>query len=196
MEHIEIEPVSNVLGPGRNLVLIGMMGAGKTVVGRLVAVCLDRPFVDTDALVETEAGKSITEIFACEGERSFRAREAAAIHRASALRGQVIAVGGGAVVDPANVTLLRATGDLVLLDAPSEVLAQRVAGGDGRPLLAGAEELATRLAEVRARREGAYRGAAAATVFTNGQSPEEVAAVVLAWARARPGLLTPDEREP
>jgi len=198
--------VSSILTPGRNLVLIGMMGAGKTVVGRLVAAHLGRPFVDTDALVEAEAHKPIPEIFASEGERGFRAREAAVIRRVSALRGQVVAVGGGAVVDPANVTSLRATGDLILLDAPPEVLARRVAGGvaagstgaggDHRPLLAGATDLAARLAEVRDRRDGAYRRAATSTISTTGRSPAEVAAAVLAWARAQPGLLTSEEREP
>lgn len=188
--------MSSVLAPGRNLVLIGMMGAGKTVVGRLVAARLGRPFVDTDALVEAEARKPIPEVFAGEGERGFRDREAAVIRRVSALRGQVVAVGGGAVVDPANVTSLRATGDLVLLDAPPEILAGRVAGGDGRPLIAGAADLAVRLAEVRTQRDGAYRRAAAHTVDTTGRTTQEVAAAVLAWARAQPGLLTRDEREP
>jgi shikimate kinase len=189
------------------------MGAGKTVVSRLVAACLGRPFVDTDVLIAAEARKPIPEIFADEGERGFRTREAAVIRRVSALRGQVIAVGGGAVVDPANVTHLRATGDLVLLDAAPEVLAQRVAGSGGttasfkgtprrgsgwasRPLLADASDLVARLAEVRTQRDGAYQRAAAHTVDTTGRSPEEVTAVILAWACTRPGLLTPDEREP
>lgn len=188
--------MSSVLVPGRNLVLIGMMGAGKTVVGRLVAARIGRPFVDTDALVEAGARKPILDIFADEGERGFRAREAAAIRRTSALRGQVIAVGGGAIVDPANITNLRATGDLVLLDAPAEVLAGRVAGCEGRPLLAGAADLAARLAQVRIQRDGAYRRAAAHTVDTTGRTPQEVAAAVLAWARTQPGLLSRDEREP
>ncbi|MGH8884287.1 MAG: shikimate kinase [Egibacteraceae bacterium] len=189
--------MSSVLTPGRNLVLIGMMGAGKTVVGQLVAARLDRGFIDTDALVEAEAHKPIPEIFANQGERGFRVREAAAIRRASALRGQVIAVGGGAVVDPANVTSLRATGDLVLLDAPPEVLAQRVAEDeDSRPLLAGAADLAARLAQVRTQRGGAYRRAAAHTIDTTGRTPQKVADAVLAWARAQPGLLTSDERKP
>jgi shikimate kinase len=173
-----------------------MMGAGKTVVGQIAAVWLGRPFVDTDALIEVEAGKPIPEIFASEGESGFRSREAAIIRRISALRGQVIAAGGGAVVDSANVTLLQAAGDLVMLDAPPEVLAQRVTGCHYRPLLAGAADLAARLAEVHTQREDAYRRAAAHTVDTTGKTPAEVATTVLAWARAQSGLLTPDEQEP
>lgn len=187
---------SSLLAPGRNLVLIGMMGAGKTAVGRLVAARLGRPFVDTDTLVMVEARKTIPQLFAEAGERAFRAYEAAAIRRVATLRGQVVAVGGGAVTDPANITSLRATGDLVLLDASPAVLAERVAAGRGRPLLDGAEDLAARLGELRARRDGAYRGAASHTVDTTARTLDEVAEEVLAWAQAQPGLLSRDEREP
>lgn len=189
--------MSSLLSPGRNIVLIGMMGAGKTVVGRLIAGRLARRFVDTDALVESEAGRLIAELFEAEGERGFRRREAAAVRRAAALRGQVLAVGGGAVVDPDNVTHLRATGDLVLLDADPAVLADRVGAGEDRPLLGGHHaDHAARLADLRAERDHAYRTARAHVVDTTGRSPEEVADAVLAWARARHGLLTREEARP
>lgn len=184
----------SVLQPGRNVVLIGLMGAGKTTVGRLLADRLRRPFVDTDDVVEREAGSSVTDIFAAEGEHGFRTREAAAIRRVAALRGQVVAVGGGAVIDPENVTQLRGTGDLVLLDADPDTLAARVDDTATRPLLAAADDLAGRLAELRATRDAAYRAAAAESVDTTGRSPAEVADLVLAWARTRPGLLAREER--
>jgi shikimate kinase len=183
--------------PDRNLVLIGMMGSGKTVVGQLVAARLNCPFVDTDALIEAEAQRPIPEIFANEGEHGFRTREAAMIRRVSARSGQVLAVGGGAVVDPANVATLRATGDLILLDAPPEVLARRIAGSrDGRPLLAGTVDLTARLAEILTQRGDAYRRAAMHIVDTTESTVQEVADAVLAWAPTEPGLLSPDEREP
>lgn len=186
----------SLLSPGRNIVLIGLMGAGKTTVGGLVAAALGRPFVDTDFAVEVRAGIAVAAVFAAEGERGFRAREAEEIRRVAATRGQVVAVGGGAVLDPANVTQLRSTGDLLLLDAQAETLAGRIAddpAGPERPLLQDLDP-ARRLAELRALRDAAYRSAAAHAVDTTGLTPEEVAARVLDWARAVPGLLTRDER--
>ena len=182
----------SVLSPGRNIVLIGLMGAGKTAVGRLVAERLGRPFVDTDDVVAAEAGRTVAEIFAVEGERGFRAREAEAVRHVAALRGQVVAVGGGAVLDPDNVTHLRATGDLVLLDAPAETLAERIDDPSSRPLLHGADPV-DRLAELRRSRDAAYAAAGTHTVFTEGLDIDEVAAAVLAWARQTPGVLSRDE---
>lgn len=181
------------LAPGRNIVLIGMMGAGKTTIGRLVAAQLRRPFADTDDMVEATAGVSIADIFASEGERGFRRREATAVRQVAALRGQVVSVGGGAVLEPANVTQLRATGDLVLLDGEPETLALRIDSGSTRPLLAGDEDRAKLLATLRAERAAAYSQAAAHVVDTTGSDRDEVAAAVVAWARRQPGLLSRDE---
>jgi shikimate kinase len=187
----------SILAPGRNIVLIGLMGTGKTTIGRLVADRLGRPFVDTDAIVEQKTGSSITDLFATVGERGFREEEAAAVRHASSLRGQVIAVGGGAVTEPRNTTALRSTGDLVLLTAPPEVLRSRLSGSGAadRPLLDGAEDLAERLARLGAERAEAYRGAATATFDTAERTPEEVADAIVEWARERPGLLAREERD-
>lgn len=184
-----------VLTPGRNIVLIGLMGAGKSTVGRLLAEQLGRPFVDTDEVVVTESGRTIPEIFAAEGERGFRREESAAVRHVAALRGQVIAVGGGAVLDPANVTQLRAAGDLVLLDAEPDALAARVGDGGDRPLLAG-DDAEARLRALREARAGAYADAAGFAIDTTGRSPQDIAAAVLAWARRQPGLLARDELQP
>lgn len=184
-----------VLVPGRNLVLIGLMGAGKTTVGELVAERLGRPFADTDAIIESESGMTIREVFDTRGEREFRGLEAEAVRRVSALRGQVVAVGGGAIADPANRTSLRATGDLVWLDADPHTLAGRVSGGEGvRPMLDGSADVAGRLAELHARRARDYARAAALQVDTTGRSPEEIADTILDWANRRPGLLAREER--
>lgn len=185
----------DAITPGRNLVLIGLMGAGKSTVGRLLAELLGRPFFDTDALVEKEAGRTVPEIFAEQGERVFRSLEAEVVRAVSALRGRVIAVGGGAASTPGNVTQLRMSGDLVLLDAEPAVLAERTAGTEGeRPLLDGAGDQAARLAELRRQRDGDYTRAAAVTVRTDGRTPEDIAGEILAWAVHQPGLLAADER--
>jgi shikimate kinase len=190
----------SLLSPGRNLVLVGLMGSGKSTVGEILAEQLNRPFVDTDARIGAATGRSIAELFQVEGERRFRMLEAEEIRRVAALRGQVVAVGGGAVVEPANATQLRATGDLVLLDADPRELAARleeaaaIAGvGAERPLLAGAPDPAARLAELRALRDAAYVGSASHVVDTTGLEPAAVARAVLRWAIHVPGLLTPEE---
>jgi shikimate kinase len=184
------------LYPGRNLVLIGLMGAGKTTVGQTISKRLGRPFIDTDEMIEAEEGKTVAEIFHDEGERRFRDLEASAVRAVSATRGQVIAVGGGAVLQRSNVTALRSTGDLVLLDAAPEVLAERVeVENEVRPLLTGTEDLAARLAELRRTRDADYAIAAHHTIDTEGMQPAEIAAAILDWAAHRPGLLTREERE-
>jgi shikimate kinase len=190
----------SLLAPGRNLVLVGLMGSGKSTVGRILADRLHRPFVDTDAEVEAEMGVSIAELFHAVGERRFRMLEAERIRHATTLRGQVIAVGGGAVVDSRNVTHLRGTGDLILLDADPEELARRIAEQEAtspdapeRPLLAEANDPAKVLAELRVQRDAAYLAAASHVIDTTDRTPEEVAQAVLDWAVQIPGLLSDDE---
>ena len=184
----------SVIAPGRNIVLIGLMGAGKTTVGKLLAGMLGRPFVDTDAVIEHGAGTTVTQLFAEHGERHFRTLESAAVRQVAALRGQVIAAGGGAVLDPSNVTHFRSTGDIVLLDADPSLLAQRVGAGDGRPLLRDTDP-AERLAQLRTERAAAYAGAAIHVVDTTDRTPAQVAEAVLSWAVRQPGLLSRDEVE-
>ena len=105
------DPASRKSGePGRNLVLIGMMGCGKTTVGGLLARRLDRELVDTDAYIETQAGRSIPELFAAEGEAGFRARERSAAEELSRRRGLVIACGGGLPTQPEAMAPLKETG--------------------------------------------------------------------------------------
>ncbi|MGI8575670.1 MAG: shikimate kinase, partial [Egibacteraceae bacterium] len=101
---------------GVNLVLVGMMGSGKTAVGRLLAERLERAFVDLDEEIASAAGCPVVELFEREGENGFRAREAEAVAAVAARTGQVVATGGGVVLDPANIAALRASGAVVWLD--------------------------------------------------------------------------------
>ncbi len=165
-----------------NLALIGYRGSGKTTIGRLLADRLSRPFVDTDALVEAEAGMLIAQVFAAEGEDGFRQRERVAI--AAAVRGgnRVISVGGGAVVDQDNVDRLRAAGRVIWLTASAEVLWDRIsqdAASDAtRPDLTAGGGL-DEVRELLAVRESAYRAAADLTVDTEGRGPDELAATIV-----------------
>ena len=116
------------------VILIGMPGAGKSAVGRVVARRLGWRFADLDALVEEAEGRSIPEIFAREGESGFREREAAALRIALASEPLVLATGGGAPCSDDNWARMRAAGRVIHLRASPDCLEARTAGG-GRPLL-------------------------------------------------------------
>ena len=162
----------------RHLVLVGMMGAGKSTVGRRCAQRLQRAFVDTDEVIETIAGASVAEVFARDGEPAFRELERTAVADACASPvPAVIAVGGGAVLDPENRRRLRAAGLVVWLCAPVDELARRVGDTASRPLLAGDAEGALRRLD--ALRRPAYEAAAHATVDTGEASVDAVVDAVL-----------------
>ncbi|MCU1456816.1 MAG: shikimate kinase [Actinomycetia bacterium] len=165
--------------PARHLVLVGMMGAGKTTVGRACAQSLERPFVDTDDLVSANAGGvSVAELFELEGEAGFRAREKEAVADACASPVPVvIACGGGAIVDADNRRRLRTSGFVVWLQAPTDELHRRVGPDSGRPLLAaGGRGSLERIAALRA---DAYAASADATVDTSGRTIPDVVTDVL-----------------
>ena len=163
-----------------NIVLVGLMGSGKSAVGRLLAVRLGRPLVDTDALVEAAAGCSIAEIFAAEGEEGFRRREAEAVAQAAAGDNQIIATGGGAVLRAENRAALRRNGLVIWLDAEPESLLRRARaqGLARRPLLAGPDPLA-RLRDLAAARRPAYAEAAHVRVVTDRRSLQDVVAEIM-----------------
>jgi len=126
-----------------NIVLTGFMGAGKTTVGTRIAALLKRPFVDTDLEISARAGKSIPRIFAEDGESAFRALEAALAIELGERRGLVIATGGGMLINPANLAVLAASGIVVCLDTPPDVLEKRLKRASDRPLAANWRELYT-----------------------------------------------------
>lgn len=157
--------------------LIGPPASGKSEIGAALARRLNRPFVDTDLIVEREAGRTIEEIFEAEGEQGFRARESSAVLRAAGIEGSVIACGGGAVLDPANVEALRAAGTIVYLKVRPDAAAARVGEGPGRPLLRGPDP-AGRLASLIAEREPAYLAAADRVVDAAGPVEDVVRAIL------------------
>ena len=154
--------------------LVGMPGAGKSVVGRELAGRLGVPFVDLDAEIERAVGSSVAEIFAQEGEPTFRAREAAALVDASRNDPAVVACGGGVVLEPANRITLRNTGVAVYLDVPLEQLQERVHPAADRPLVREAGDLERLLAE----REPLYREFAA-HVVDGTAPPKDVADAIV-----------------
>ncbi len=137
-----------------NLYLVGMMGAGKTTIGRKLASRLGYGFIDTDALVEQAAGKSINAIFADEGEAAFRALEGSVLREVSAFTSLVVATGGGIVTQPMNWSYLQ-HGVVIWLDVPVSVLVSRLLGDSQRPLLDNVD-LRAKLEGLLAERAGLY----------------------------------------
>ena len=142
---------SELVWTGKPIVLVGLMGAGKTTVGRRLAQKLDLPFIDADAEIETAAGMTITDIFDRFGESYFRDGERRVIARLIDGAPKVIATGGGAFVQDETRALILDQAIAVWLDAKPDVLADRVRRRDTRPLLRGRdpEQALTELAKVR-----------------------------------------------
>jgi shikimate kinase len=176
--------------PPRRVLLVGMMGAGKTTVGELLARRLDWRYVDSDEEVQAFTGHTVKELFEAGGERAFRPLESKAL--AAALEGDepaVVSVAGGAVLDPANRALLRRAGTVVWLRAGPETLLQRVRadmasaahdgadGDDHRPLLEHDPE--ETLARLDRERRPLYEEVASVVVDVDDLEPEGVADEVL-----------------
>jgi len=150
--------------------LVGFMGAGKTTVGRALALHLEYAFFDLDELIAARMGKSVQEIFAELGEAEFRSFESEAIQSCRDMVRSVIALGGGAYVQEENRTLLRAIGKTVWLDCPLEVCLTRISGDKSRPLLGDSDEMKALLAQRRAAYAQADYAVGAGDLF-----PEELA---------------------
>ncbi len=169
--------------------LIGFRATGKTSVGALLARALERPFVDLDQELVAEAGMSVAEIVRREGWPGFRRREKELVRRFAPTGGLVLATGGGVVLDPENVAVLRQHGLVVWLTAPPQVIRRRLAADGataaGRPGLSGGDPLAE-VEAILAQREPLYRAAADLVMDTAGLTPEEVAGRILGAIQNRP----------
>ena len=163
-----------------HLVLVGLMGVGKTTVGMRLAERLGWPLLDSDAEVEARTGRTVREIFETDGEPAYRVLEADALRDALDAPGHsVVAAAGGVVLAAANRRLLeRPNLSVVWLRADPATLVARAASGDHRPLLA--NDPAGVLAKMAVDREPLYREVADVVVEVDGLSPDQVADAVLA----------------
>jgi shikimate kinase len=171
-------PATRPFVPRRTIVLVGLMGAGKTRIGRRVAARLRLPFFDSDRVIEAAAGETIEEIFANRGEAVFRDGERRVILRLLGEPVHVLATGGGAFMDPLTRAAIAKRGVSVWLRADLDVLTARVARRTDRPLLKAGDPRDI-LAVLIERRHPVY-GEADIVVDSGGDSPESTATRVIA----------------
>lgn len=183
------------LGP-RSIVLVGMMGAGKSSVGRRLAKKLDLPFVDADSEIERAAGMTVSEIFDRHGEESFRSGEARVIARLLEQGRQVLATGGGAFMNAGTRALIANKGISVWLKAEPDVLLRRIKRRSDRPLLRTADPAAT-LNRLIAERYPIY--AEADVTLHSRDVPHEIIVdeiIAAVAAKLGPGALAPQDIAP
>ena len=175
------------MSPGkRHILLVGLPGAGKTSVGRLVAESLAAPVLDIDSILVRQMGMPIAQIFGMVGEPRFRSMERDAVRTARAREPAVIVPGGGWAAQPGEMQDARAGSLLIYLRCSPPVAAHRSEDGEVRPLVAGAAHPADRIKALLAEREPYYR-LADYEVATDGRKAADVAEEVVRLARAQGG---------
>jgi len=172
----------------KTVVLVGMMGAGKTAVGTALARMLGVPFLDSDAEMEAAANMSVAEIFARDGEQFFREKESLVLERLLTSRRGILSTGGGAFLAPRNRAVIAREGVAVWLRAETDLLWQRVRHKNTRPLLRTADPRAT-LAALVAARTPAYAEAEIIVDAEPGLSIDAMARKVRDALLARPDVL-------
>ena len=168
-----------VFSPRRTIVLVGLMGAGKTKIGRRLAVRLNLPFFDSDNEIETAAGETIEEIFRKRGEGVFRDGERRVIARLLEQPPHILATGGGAFMDPATRALIARHGVSVWLRADLDVLVARVSRRNNRPLLQRSDPRSV-LAELIERRHPVYAEADIVIDSSDGSAEQTTTRVIAA----------------
>jgi len=167
----------------KNIVIVGFMATGKSTVGRRLAQRLGRAFIDTDKEIEAVTGKTVAQIFARDGAVRFRSEEALLVKKLSAREDLVIATGGGIVLDPENVRLLKESGILIALTASPDVICQRARGKKTRPLLAKGD-LREKINALLKEREDVYK-VAELTVNTGVCTVNETVEQIMAYLMER-----------
>ncbi|MBR9839543.1 shikimate kinase [Salipiger thiooxidans] len=178
----------------KTVVLVGMMGAGKTAVGKALAHALRVPFRDSDAEIELAANMTIAEIFSRDGEPFFRERESQVIARLLDGRPSVLSTGGGAYMREENRRMITERGVAVWLDAALPVLWNRVKHKDTRPLLRTADPHAT-LRELYCKRVPIYALSDLTVASEQGKSVEAMAQRVIEALKTRPDVLMEEDGE-
>ncbi|RDE51124.1 MAG: shikimate kinase [Candidatus Accumulibacter meliphilus] len=168
----------NIEDEKRNVYLVGLMGAGKTTIAKVLAKRLAYQFVDSDHEIASRTGVSLPTIFEIEGEEGFRKREAQVIEDLSSLRGRVVATGGGAVLRAENRASLQGSGLVIYLNVPLQTLCERTRHDKNRPLLRVSDPL-RKLKELHQQRDPLYRSIADVVVSGSRISAQSVLQLLL-----------------
>ena len=166
--------VMQIIDEAKNIVLVGLMGSGKSAIGRTIAKKLGRRFIDTDRYIERKSGETVAEIFDGSGENKFRTFEKEVIKKISQYVGIVIATGGGAIKDPENFRYLKESGWIIALYASPATLYKRIEGKRIRPLLLNEEDPVKKLEEIFNERKIMY-AQADFQVDTEGKEIDQIA---------------------
>lgn len=161
-----------------NIYLVGLMGAGKTTIGRQLAKALQLPFYDSDKAIEEQTGVDIPTIFEYEGEKGFRVREQNMIEELTQINGIVLATGGGAILREANRQLLKDNGFVVYLQCSVDKILQRTKRDKQRPLL-NTEDPKKRIETLFSEREGFYLSCADFKIETSSMQSKAVVQTIL-----------------
>jgi len=172
----------------RSLYLIGFMGSGKSTVSRHMSRSLGVPKIEMDDLLAERAGKSITQIFAEDGEEVFRQMETELLREIGAGEPALVSCGGGVVLRPENVEIMKNSGTILMLSATPETIFSRVRHSTKRPILNGNMNVEF-IAELMAKRDPAYRAAADVTVSIDGKTSDIVAKELVERIRKNGGYL-------
>ena len=162
-----------------NIVLVGFMGTGKSVVGRVIAQKLEFHFIDTDDVIEQTSKAKISDIFAEHGEDYFRDLESQAVKSVALMKNQVVATGGGVVLRSSNIDLLRTGGPIFCLNATPKAIWERVRSSRNRPLLRGPEPL--KKIETLLDKRAPYYALADHQIETTGVSVDRVADEIISY---------------
>ncbi len=162
----------------KQIFLIGFMGAGKSTVSRELAHLLHVKVIEMDDAIVRENGMSINEMFERYGEEYFRGKETDMLRSTADMEPAIISCGGGCVLRPENVSLMKKTGVIVLLTAEPETIYERVKRGKSRPILNGHMNVEY-ISELMEKRRGAYEAAADIVVATDGRTPGEIAGEII-----------------
>lgn len=176
-----------------NVILIGFMGSGKTTVGLRLSYRLRRPVIDTDKEIEREEQRTISDIFAVDGEAYFRDRETACLRKLiGSVNNQIISVGGGLPVREKNRALLHELGQVFYLRAKDETIYERVKDDTTRPLLQGDDPL-SKIRMLLSERDPYYRAAADVVISVDGKTFEQILNEIEEHVNEREGNVSKEE---